>query len=110
MALGAMAAGGTVTGASPAGTERELAAQLADAGASVLVTVPQLVPAARSAAATAGVGEVVVLGEADGATPILDLLATGAPPPDPQLDPATAVGLLPLPHSSGTTGLPKGCC
>jgi acyl-CoA synthetase (AMP-forming)/AMP-acid ligase II len=33
VALGAMAAGGTVTGASPACTERELAAQLADAGA-----------------------------------------------------------------------------
>jgi acyl-CoA synthetase (AMP-forming)/AMP-acid ligase II len=105
VALGAMAAGGTVTGASPACTERELAVQLADAGASVLVTVPQLVPAARSAAASAGVGEVVVLGQADGATPILDLLASG-PAPDPDLDPATAVGL--LPYSSGTTGLPKG--
>jgi acyl-CoA synthetase (AMP-forming)/AMP-acid ligase II len=108
VALGAMAAGGTVTGASPACTERELAAQLADAGASVLVTVPQLVPAARSAAAAAGVGEVVVLGEADGATPILDLLAAwGATNQGtPDLDPATAVGL--LPYSSGTTGLPKG--
>ena len=106
VALGAMAAGGTVTGASPACTERELAAQLADAGASVLVTVPELVPAARSAAAAAGVGEVVVLGEADGATPILDLLAASGAPPAPELDPATAVGL--LPYSSGTTGLPKG--
>jgi acyl-CoA synthetase (AMP-forming)/AMP-acid ligase II len=106
VALGAMAAGGTVTGASPAGTERELAAQLADAGASVLVTVPQLVPAARSAAAAAGVGEVVVLGEADGATPILDLLAASGAPPALDLDPAAAVGL--LPYSSGTTGLPKG--
>jgi acyl-CoA synthetase (AMP-forming)/AMP-acid ligase II len=106
VALGAMAAGGTVTGASPACTERELTVQLADAGASVLVTVPPLVPAARAAAAAAGVGEVVVLGEADGATPVLDLLAAGAPSPDPGLDPATAVAL--LPYSSGTTGLPKG--
>ena len=104
VALGAMAAGGTVTGAGPACTERELAAQLADAGASVLVTVPQLVPAARSAAAAAGVGEVVVLGEADGATAILDLLAASGAPPGPKLDPATAVGL--LPYSSGTTGIP----
>jgi len=47
VALGAMAAGGTVTGANPTCTERELATQLADAGASVLVTVPHLVPAAR---------------------------------------------------------------
>jgi acyl-CoA synthetase (AMP-forming)/AMP-acid ligase II len=113
VALGAMAAGGTVTGANPACTERELATQLADAGASVLVTVPHLLPAARAAAAAAGVGELVVLGDADaepgGATPILDLLADGgAVPelPDPGLDPAGAVGL--LPYSSGTTGLPKG--
>ena len=97
VALGAMAAGGTVTGASPACTERELAAQLADAGASVLVTVPSLVPAARSVAAAAGVREVVVLGEAEGATPILDLLAAGAAPrPGPALDPAAAVGPAPL--------------
>lgn len=81
VALGAMAAGGTVTGASPAATERELRTQLADAGASVLVTVPPLVPAARSAAAAAGVREVIVLGEAEGATPILDLLAAGGSAP-----------------------------
>jgi acyl-CoA synthetase (AMP-forming)/AMP-acid ligase II len=122
VALGAMAAGGTVTGASPAATGRELAAQLADAGASVLVTVPPLVPAARSAAAAAGVRDLVVLGRAEGATSILDLLAAGAGarPPDlpstgglgvpapepPAPDPAAAVAL--LPYSSGTTGLPKG--
>jgi acyl-CoA synthetase (AMP-forming)/AMP-acid ligase II len=106
-----MAAGGTVTGASPACTERELTTQLADAGASILVTVPHLLPAARAAAAAAGVDQLVVLGEAGaeagGATPILDLLAAGDRPlPDPGLDPAGAVGL--LPYSSGTTGLPKG--
>jgi acyl-CoA synthetase (AMP-forming)/AMP-acid ligase II len=106
VALGAMAAGGTVTGVSPAAGGRELAAQLGDAGASVLVTVPSLVPAARTAAAAAGVGQVVVLGQADGATPVTDLLGAGQAAPRPRLDPATAVAL--LPYSSGTTGLPKG--
>ena len=108
VALGAMAAGGTVTGANPGCTERELTAQLADAGASVLVTVPPLVPAAHAAAA-AGVRELVVLGEAGAtpATPILDLLAGGGPPPDVQLDPDGAVGL--LPYSSGTTDCPRAC-
>ena len=107
VALGAMAAGGTVTAASPAATERELVTQLADAGASVLVTVPSLVPAARSVAAATGVREVVVLGEAEGATPILNLFPAGGrdPAPGPAPDPA-AVAL--LPYSSGTTGLPKG--
>jgi acyl-CoA synthetase (AMP-forming)/AMP-acid ligase II len=108
VALGTMAAGGTVTGANPGCTERELTAQLADAGASVLVTVPPLLPAARAAAAAAGVRELVVLGGAGAApaTPILDLLAGGGRPPDVRLDPDGAVGL--LPYSSGTTGLPKG--
>jgi acyl-CoA synthetase (AMP-forming)/AMP-acid ligase II len=107
VALAAMAAGGTVTGASPAATERELATQLADAGASVLVTVPSLVPPARSAAAAAGVPDLVVLGQAEGAVPILELLAAGAGgrPPDP---PGSAAGVALLPYSSGTTGLPKG--
>ena len=95
-ALGAMAAGATVTGLSPVGTERELAGQLMDCEASILATVPALLSAARDVADTAGVREVVVLGEVenDGQAPAV------------ALDPARAVAL--LPYSSGTTGLPKG--
>jgi len=95
-ALGAMAAGATVSGANPAATERELAAQAMDCGASILGTVPARLPAAREVAATAGVRQVVALGE----------LEADGPAPSVGLDPARAVGL--LPYSSGTTGLPKG--
>ena len=95
-ALGAMAAGATVSGVSPVATERELAGQLMDCEAAILATVPARLPAAREVAATAGAREVVVLGEIEGE----------GPAPEVALDPARAVAL--LPYSSGTTGLPKG--
>jgi acyl-CoA synthetase (AMP-forming)/AMP-acid ligase II len=97
-ALGAMAAGATVTGVSPVGTERELAGQLMDCEAPILATVPALLSAARDVARTAGVREVVLIDEveAEGAGSV----------PAVALDPARAVAL--LPYSSGTTGLPKG--
>src|SRR4029453_18572167 len=103
---GAMAAGGAVTGANPLLTAGELAGQLADAGASVLVTVPPFLVGARAAAARAGVGEVLVFGEAEGATRFAGLLEAGGTPPQVDIDPAE--DLAALPYSSGTTGLPKG--
>jgi acyl-CoA synthetase (AMP-forming)/AMP-acid ligase II len=103
---GAMAAGGAVTTANPLLTPRELAGQLADAGASVLVTVPPFLESARAAAEQAGVGEILVFGEAAGATPFAELLTGGDTPPRVDVDPAT--DLAALPYSSGTTGLPKG--
>ena len=95
-ALGAMAAGATVSGVSPVAVERELAAQLMDSEASIVVAPPDRLELARKVARTAGVREVIALDdvEGDGAPPAVDL------------DPATAVAL--LPYSSGTTGLPKG--
>ena len=95
-ALGAMAAGATVSGVSPVAVERELAAQLMDSEASIVVAAPDRLELARKVARTAGVREVIALDdvEGDGAPPAVDL------------DPATAVAL--LPYSSGTTGLPKG--
>ena len=103
---GAMAAGGAVTAANPLLTAGELAGQLTDAGASLLVTVPPFLDTARAAAEKAGVGEVLVFGEAAGATPFRTLAADDHPPARPAIDPAR--DLAALPYSSGTTGLPKG--
>lgn len=111
VALGAMAAGGAVMGMDPTYTHRELVGRLADSGASVLVTIPPLVSAALTAARSAGVREVVVLGEvADeaaaegvGVTSIVDLISGDGL--EAEVDPE-AVAL--LPYSSGTTGFPKG--
>jgi acyl-CoA synthetase (AMP-forming)/AMP-acid ligase II len=106
VALAAMAAGGVVTGINPLVTQREITAQLRDAGASVLVTVPALMEQARKAAAECdGVRDVVVIGETSEATPIVELLSCDAPTPNLALDPGRAAL---LPYSSGTTGLPKG--
>jgi acyl-CoA synthetase (AMP-forming)/AMP-acid ligase II len=91
-ALGAMAAGATVTGVTPMCAERELAGQLMDCEASILVAAPELMDVARRA----GVRQAVPLGEIEG---------EGAAPAV-ALEPARAVAL--LPYSSGTTGLPKG--
>jgi acyl-CoA synthetase (AMP-forming)/AMP-acid ligase II len=90
VALGAMAAGGCVTGANPAASDAELETQLRDAGASLLVTTPPLLERARAA----GGCEVVVPEQLLGRGPV-----TFAH--DDEL-PAL------LPYSSGTTGLPKG--
>ena len=49
-ALGAMAAGATVTGVSPVAAERELAGQLADSSASILVAARRAVGCARGRA------------------------------------------------------------
>jgi acyl-CoA synthetase (AMP-forming)/AMP-acid ligase II len=98
--------GGTVTTANPLLQVEELARQLADAHASTLVTVPPLVSRARQAADLAGVRDLIVLGEAEGAIPFAELLASSGEPPDVSIDPDQDI--VALPYSSGTTGLCKG--
>lgn len=96
-------AGATVMAASPLAPPDELARQLKHTRARALITVPALLDGARAAAVEAGIDEVIVLGEAPGATPFSAL--TGGEPPAPRVDPsADAAALL---WSSGTTGLPK---
>jgi len=103
---GVASAGGVNTTANPLLTEDELARQLEDSGARMLVTVPELLEKATAAAERSGVEEIFVYGEAKGATPFSSLVGTAGEPPAVTIDPAE--DLIALPYSSGTTGLPKG--
>jgi acyl-CoA synthetase (AMP-forming)/AMP-acid ligase II len=98
--------GGVNTTANPLLTPEELERQLRDCAASLLVTVPDRLEAAKVAADAAGVKEIFVYGEAAGATPFESLRHTSDEPPDVTIDPAN--DLIALPYSSGTTGVPKG--
>jgi acyl-CoA synthetase (AMP-forming)/AMP-acid ligase II len=103
---GVASAGGASTTANALYTVDELAYQLKDARARFLVTVPALLERALPAAREAGVEEVFVFGESEGATPFSALLETDGDPPSVDIDPAEHV--VSLPYSSGTTGFPKG--
>jgi acyl-CoA synthetase (AMP-forming)/AMP-acid ligase II len=98
--------GGVNTPINPLYTEHEVAHQLKDSGARFLVTVPTFLEKARAAATEAGIEEVFVFGEAEGATPFSTLIETESELPNVQINPRE--DLVALPYSSGTTGLPKG--
>jgi acyl-CoA synthetase (AMP-forming)/AMP-acid ligase II len=98
--------GGVVTTVNPQYTADELHHQLADAGASLLVTVPPLLDVARAAADGTAVREIIVVGGAEGATPFSALLGDGVTTDPAAIDPREDLAV--LPYSSGTTGLPKG--
>ncbi len=101
---GTALAGGTVTTVNPVYNADEIRHQLEDAGAKFLLVYPQALENAAKAAEGTGVEEVFVLGDAEGATPVTELLGE---PVDGQVavEPNDTVA---LPYSSGTTGLPKG--
>lgn len=98
--------GGINTTINPIYTAGEVAHQLKDAGAKYLLTVPPLMDKGKEAADEAGVREIFVFGEAEGATAFNALLETDGPLPAVEIDPRH--DLAALPYSSGTTGLPKG--
>ena len=103
---GVTRAGGVVTTLNPLYTAEEASRQLQDADAQYLLTVPPFLEKAQAAVDEAGIEEVFVFGEAEGAMPFKALLTGGHAPPDVSIAPGE--DLVALPYSSGTTGLPKG--
>jgi acyl-CoA synthetase (AMP-forming)/AMP-acid ligase II len=100
----AAVAGGTVTTINPTYGADEVRFQLKDAGASLLITVPMFVDVATAGMEGTDVTELYVMGEADGVTPMSELFGE----PIEQVAVDVHDGVVVLPYSSGTTGLPKG--
>src|SRR4029079_2490554 len=66
--------GGVITTFNSLATSDDLAQQLRDSGARAIVTVPAFLERAAPAAAAAGLDATYVIGEADGATSIVDVM------------------------------------
>jgi acyl-CoA synthetase (AMP-forming)/AMP-acid ligase II len=96
--------GGTVTTINPTYTAPEIHHQLVDAGASILVTIPAFVEAARAAAEGTGVKDIVIIG----AEKCLSLEDVMGQPLEAQAPVDLETHVVVLPYSSGTTGRPKG--
>jgi acyl-CoA synthetase (AMP-forming)/AMP-acid ligase II len=87
-------------------TPDEIAFQLKDSGAKILITISLFMDRAAAAVEKTPVDEVIVMDGMEGHANLLDLLGSDAPSPQVDIDPAE--DLVTLPYSSGTTGLPKG--
>ncbi|MEM6109933.1 AMP-binding protein [Mycobacterium sp. 050272] len=99
---GILRAGATVTPINVLSTADEIARQVTDSGARLLIAAPRLREQAEQAAYAAGLssGDVSVLDADDFVN------STASRGPEVEFDPATHVAVLPF--SSGTTGKPKG--
>lgn len=109
---GILRAGATATTINALFTAKDIAKQLTNAHATMLVTVTPLLAQASDGASAVGLSadRVVVLdgpgAAVDGHPNADDLLGPGLPAPEISFDPATHLAA--LPYSSGTTADPKG--
>jgi acyl-CoA synthetase (AMP-forming)/AMP-acid ligase II len=106
VALGAIAAGGVVSGANPSSSASDIGHQMRDCDARFVFTIESLRQKVREAAVAVGRATLVVLGKIEGDDISYDALLACT-------DPEPAVGedqnaVAALPYSSGTTGMPKG--
>lgn len=102
---GAAWAGGTVTTVNPTYTVHEVKHQLLDSDAAILVVVAPFLDTARAAVEGTNVQEIIVIGEAEGALTLTDVMG---PPLEAQAPVDVEEHVVALPYSSGTTGMPKG--
>ena len=103
---GACMAGLTVTTINVLSTSGEVAKQLVDSAAKLLVTVGAFLDRATEAAEIAGVEDVIVCDQASGFESFANLVEAGLEPPSVAFNLAEDVAA--LPYSSGTTGVAKG--
>jgi acyl-CoA synthetase (AMP-forming)/AMP-acid ligase II len=109
---GILRTGATATTINALFTGNDIAKQLADSQATMLITVNSLVPEVESALARTGISaaNLIVLDggglTASGYANLADLLAEESPVPHVEIDAETHLAV--LPYSSGTTGDPKG--
>jgi len=109
---GILRSGATATTINALFTAKDIAKQLTDSNAKMLVTVTALLAPAKEGAAAAGISDadlVVLDGEGQDATGHpngADLMAKGLLAPDVSFAPSSHLAA--LPYSSGTTGNPKG--
>jgi acyl-CoA synthetase (AMP-forming)/AMP-acid ligase II len=109
---GTLRAGAAATTINVLFTAKDIAKQLTDSKATMLVTATQFLPQAEEAAATVNLpADAVIVLDGEGVATTghpngEDLLAPRAAAPQVGFDPATHLAV--LPYSSGTTGNPKG--
>ncbi len=99
-------AGGTVTTLNPVYGAEEVKFQLNNAGAKLLITVPDFVETAKAAAVGTDIETIAVIGETAAADTVLLTDLYGDAMEQAPIDPEEQ--LVVLPYSSGTTGMPKG--